>query len=94
MLQLMCVLDAEGLDYEKLYEHFDFQHPAADKYWTQLNHVVNTAMALKSRALMSLVTGEDGNAFARKMYQKIMKYNSMATGHFTGDECLSGDSPV
>ena len=94
MLQLMYVLDAEGLDYEKLYEHFDFQHPAADKYWTQLNHVVNTAMALKSRALMSLVTGEDGNAFARKMYQKIMKYNSMATGHFTGDECLSGDSPV
>ncbi len=94
MLQLMYVLDAEGLDYEKLYEHFDFEHPAADKYWTQLNHVVNTAMALKSRALMSLVTGEDGNAFARKMYQKIMKYNSMATGHFTGDECLSGDSPV
>ena len=53
MLQLMYVLDAEGLDYEKLYEHFDFEHPAADKYWTQLNHVVNTAMALKSRALMS-----------------------------------------
>ena len=23
-----------------------------------------------------------------------MKYNSMATGHFTGDECLSGDSPI
>lgn len=94
MLQLMYVLDAQGLDYEKLYEHFDFGHPAADKYWTQLNHVVNTAMALKSRALMSLVTGEDGDAFARKMYQKVMRYNSMVTGHFTGDECLSGDSPV
>ena len=55
---------------------------------------VNTAMAFKSRALMSLLTGESADGFAREMYEKVMQYNSMATGHFTGDECLSGDSPV
>ena len=37
MLKLAFVLEAEGLDYEKLYRNFDFAHPAVDKYWTQLN---------------------------------------------------------
>lgn len=94
MLDLAHLLEIEGVDFEKAYEAFDFAHPPVGKYWTQINHVVNTAMALKCRALMSYVTGEDPNAFARKMYGKIMEYNSMVTGHFTGDECLSGDSPI
>ena len=94
MLDLARLLEAEGLDYVKLYEAFDFAHPDSDRYWTQISHVVNTAMALKSRALMSCVTGEDPEEFARFMYEKVMKHNSMVTGHFTGDECLSGDSPI
>lgn len=94
ILEMITLLEAEGMDYEKLYEKLDFQRPRASRYWTQVNHVVNTAMALKCRALMSYVTGEDPNVFARRMYEKVMKYNSMATGHFTGDECLSGDSPI
>lgn len=92
LLQLMELLDADGIDYEKLYTYFDFQKPASKKYWTQTNHVVNTAMAFKCRALMSCLTEEDPDEFALSMYQKVMKYNSMATGHFTGDECLSGDA--
>lgn len=94
LLQLMELLDADGIDYEKLYTYFDFQKPASKKYWTQTNHVVNTAMAFKCRALMSCLTEEDPDEFALSMYQKVMKYNSMATGHFTGDECLSGDAPI
>ena len=91
MLDLAAVLEAEGMDYEKLYDRFSFERPKARRYWTQLNHVVNTAMALKCRALMSRMTGEDPDAFALYMYQTVMKHNSMPTGHFTGDECLSGD---
>ena len=94
LLQLMELLDADGIDYEKLYTYFDFQKPVPKKYWTQTNHVVNTAMAFKCRALMSCLTEEDPDEFALSMYQKLMKYNSMATGHFTGDECLSGDAPI
>ena len=59
LLQLMELLDADGIDYEKLYTYFDFQKPASKKYWTQTNHVVNTAMAFKCRALMSCLTEED-----------------------------------
>lgn len=94
ILDMVVLLEAEGLDYEKLYRNFDFKRPTAKHYWTQINHVVNTAMALKCRALMSYVTGEDPNAFAHQMYEKVMRHNSMVTGHFTGDECLSGDSPI
>ena len=94
MLDLAVLLEAEGVDYEKLYDRFDFERPKQRRYWTQINHVVNTAMALKSRALMSRLTGEDPDAFALHMYRTVMKYNSMPTGHFTGDECLSGDDPV
>ena len=94
MLDLAKLLEAEGLDYEKMYERFEFRRPGQKRYWTQINHVVNTAMALKCRALMSEITGEDPDAFALHMYRTVMKHNSMATGHFTGDECLSGDSPV
>lgn len=94
MLDLAVLLEAEGIDYVKLYERFDFERPKQRRYWTQINHLVNTAMALKSRALMSRMTGEDPDAFALHMYQTVMKHNSMPTGHFTGDECLSGDEPI
>lgn len=94
MLDLAHLLDAEGTDFEKIYLHFDFARPKAGKYWTQINHVVNTAMALKSRALMSRITEEYPDLFARQMYAVVMKDNSMVTGHFTGDECLSGDLPI
>lgn len=94
MLDLAHLLDAEGVDFEKIYQYFDFARPKKEKYWTQINHVVNTAMALKSRALMSRITGEYPDLFARQMYATVMKDNSMVTGHFTGDECLSGDLPI
>lgn len=94
MLDLAHLLDAEGVDFEKIYQHFDFERPKKGKYWTQINHVVNTAMALKSSALMSRITGEYPDLFARQMYATVMKDNSMVTGHFTGDECLSGDLPI
>ena len=51
-------------------------------------------MELKSRALMSRITEEYPDLFARQMYATVMKDNSMVTGHFTGDECLSGDLPI
>jgi len=94
MEELAYVLEGYGVDYEKLYRALSFDRPAVNRYWTFLNHVVNVAMAIKSRAEMSLFTGEDPNAFARFFYQKLQDKHSMAIGHFTGDECLAGDSPI
>ncbi len=92
--ELAYVLEGCGINYEKLYKNLSFQKPRAHSYWTFLNHVVNVAMALKSRAEMSLLTGEDPDAFALDFYKKLIREHGMAIGHFTGDECLSGTSPL
>lgn len=94
MVDLAYVLEGCGIDYEKLYSKLSFERPGAKNYWTFVNHVVNVAMALKSRAEMSLLTGEDPDAFALAFYRKLTKEHGMAMGHFTGDECLSGTSPL
>lgn len=94
MEELAYVLEGCGIDYEKLYARLSFEKPKCHSYWTYLNHVVNVAMALKSRAEMSLLTGEEPDAFALDFYGKLMEKHGMAIGHFTGDECLSGTSPI
>nr|WP_289767531.1 beta-L-arabinofuranosidase domain-containing protein [uncultured Acetatifactor sp.] len=94
MDELAYVLEGCGIDYEKLYTKLSFKKPDVKRYWTYVNHVVNVAMALKSRAEMSLLTGEDCDAFALEFYRKLMKEHGMAIGHFTGDECLAGTSPL
>lgn len=94
MEELAYVLEGCGIDYEKLYARLSFEKPKVRSYWTFLNHVVNAAMALKSRAEMSLLTGENPDAFAMDFYGKLTEKHGMAIGHFTGDECLSGTSPI
>ncbi len=51
-------------------------------------------MAIKQGALVSRMDGSDPEAFARHMLQELFHYHGMAVGHFTGDECVMGDSPV
>lgn len=94
MLDLVQKLQVEGVDYEKLYDNWRYPDTREKGRWSYLNHVVNTAMMLKSSALMSRFNGEDSNSFAKKAYAILQRDHSMATGHFTGDECLSGKSPI
>jgi hypothetical protein len=51
-------------------------------------------MAIKQGALVSRLHGGDPEAFAKKMLADLFQYHGMAVGHFTGDECVMGDSPV
>lgn len=95
MIDMANLLKLLGTDFHKMFEEIEIDFPKTQsKYWNHINHVVNVAMALKSDALMSRITGGDPNKSAKKFYQNVMKYHSMATGHFTGDECLAGDSPI
>ncbi|MGI6653576.1 MAG: hypothetical protein ACOX55_05650 [Christensenellales bacterium] len=43
---------------------------------------------------MSRISGSDPNDFAERMLKELFEHHGMAVGHFTGDECLMGDSPV
>lgn len=64
--------------------------------WDHYSHVVNIGMALKQDALWSLVTdtNTDPDAFAECVFDYLQKNHGTATGHFTGDENLSGKSPL
>lgn len=93
LIDLAKLLYVEGTDYRKLYEAFPMDKTEKNQ-WSFTKHVVNTAMALKSEALYSRVNGKDPEELANIMLDKLQEKHSMATGHFTGDECLAGDSPI
>jgi len=85
-------LRSYGVDYEKLFK--PFRHVQPERNWSFNTHVVNLAMALKSGALAALLEGGDPDELALLMLDKLGRYHGTATGHFTGDECLAGNSPV
>lgn len=87
----------DGVEYPKVNEHWGGE--CVNRLWSLRTHVVNLAMALKSEALYSTIMkfeGEecDPDEFAEHMYQSLIEYHGTAVGHFTGDECISGTSPV
>lgn len=95
LIDLAIKLKAQGFDYEALYENWPYEKPQDFGHWSQMNHVVNQAMAVKSLALFSRISSdEEDQEFADHMLEKLMKFHGTATGIFTGDECLSGDSPT
>ena len=92
MVALAEKLRVQGFDFELLFEKFRAAKP--ERVWTQHTHVVNMAMCLKQEALSMLFDiGGDGQ-FAERAYDKLMRCHGQAMGHFSGDECLAGVSPV
>jgi len=94
MEDLAFKLYSQGVDFEKIFTYWRFEKPYERDRWSQMTHVVNIAMCLKSKALISRLTGEDPNAFAKKALEILLRDHGMAVGHFTGDECLAGKSPL
>ncbi len=92
MLDLVQKLNVHGVDYEKLFANW--RYAERRERWSFLNHVVNMGMMIKSYALLSYFTGEDSNTFAKKSMEILLRDHGMACEHFSGDECLSGRSPI
>ncbi len=88
--ELANLLKKTGIDYHTVEE--TWKRPL--NKWTYYTHVVNLAMMLKSEAVSCDLLGEDYTDEAEHFYSLLMKYNGMAAGTFTGDECLSGVSSV
>ena len=63
--------------------------------WDHYSHIVNIAMMFKSEALLSLFDDSvDSEEFADLAFEYLTKRHGTAIGHFNGDECLSGQSPI
>lgn len=92
LIELCYKLEAQGVDWERVVRSGLWESRTTG--WDFLTHVVNVGMMLKSRALMSRLTGEDPDAFALEAVGRLLCEHGMATHHFTGDECLAGTSPI
>jgi len=87
---LAKLLKQQGMDYDTV---TDLWVRPLNK-WTFDTHIVNLAMMLKSEAVSCDLLGEDYTDKAQHYYDLLEKYNGMPAGTFTGDECLSGVSPI
>jgi len=87
---LARILYSQGKDYKESIE--DWKRPL--NKWTFDTHIVNLAMMLKSEAVSCNILDMDYTDQAEKLYQILKTYNGTPVELFTGDECLSGLSPI
>ena len=87
---LARILKEQGTDWAALTDRWK----APLNEWTQETHIVNLVMMLKAEAVSHGLLKEDYADTAERLYQILRKYNGTPVGVFTGDECLSGLSPI
>ncbi len=88
--ELASILREQGADYES----FSDKWVTPMYNWDFETHIVNLVMALKAEAVSCSLLGEEYTDLAERLYRKLKKYNGTAVETFTGDECLSGISPI
>ncbi len=84
------LLKEQGADYNE----FMAQWQEPKREWHHETHIVNIGMMLKYEALYCQVVNAPYTNRAEVLREYLDKYNGTVFGGFTGDECLSGISPI
>ena len=90
VVELAKIIKEQGADYAAMIELW--KTPL--NRWTFETHIVNLGMMLKYEAVSCDVLGEEYTDIAEKLITILKAYNGTPVGLFTGDECLSGLSPI
>ena len=90
LCDLAKILREQGMDYNEAVPLWE--RPL--NRWRFDTHIVNLGMMLKSEAVSCEILGEEYKDNAEKLYGILDKFNGTPVGLFTGDECLSGLSPI
>lgn len=90
LIDLAYRLKAQGINYKQASNLW--QSPL--KEWTYETHVVNIAMAIKFDAIYSELMNVSYTNEAEELLKVLDEKHGTAYGHFNGDECLSGFSPI
>ena len=90
LLKLAEILKEQGADYNEFTELW--KTPL--NRWRFDTHIVNIAMALKAEAITADILKAEYTDNSTRLYDILEKYNGTPVGTFTGDECLSGLSPI
>ncbi len=87
-------LRAQGFDWCGFFQgDWPMREPNPQGRWSQMNHVVNNAMMLKSPAMLARTQGPEALDAAHRMVSQLDAHHGSVTGVFTGDECLAGLNP-
>lgn len=84
------ILHQQGMDFDTLLEQW--KRPL--NWWKFETHLVNIAMMLKYEAVSCEMLGKKYTDHAEDYYQLLRAHHGTAVETFTGDECLSGLSPI
>ncbi len=90
LLELCRILRSQGADYTALTQ--EWKTPI--NQWRFETHIVNIVMALKAEAVSHRLLGTQYTDEAESLWGVLEEYNATSVGAFTGDECLSGISPI
>ncbi|MBE5893398.1 MAG: hypothetical protein E7286_08445 [Lachnospiraceae bacterium] len=90
LLELAKLMREQGANYNDYIE--SWKRPL--NKWTFYTHIVNLGMMLKTEAVSCDLLGEEYTDNAEFLRSILEKYNGTVYESFTGDECLSGLSPV
>ena len=90
ILKLARILKDQGDDYAS----FTGRWKRPMNQWTFETHIVNIGMMLKYEAVSCGLLGEKYTDEAERLYNVLKQYNGTPVETFTGDECLSGLSPI
>lgn len=88
--KLAALLKKQGANYEK-YARL-WKNPK--NKWRFDTHIVNLSMMLKEEAVTGPLLGDYAKGKAERLFRILDEYNGTPVGIFTGDECLSGLSPI
>lgn len=87
---LAKIIKKQGSDYEACAVHWD----TPKNEWAFYTHIVNIAMMLKYEAVSCELLDTEYKDIAEKLRGVLKQYNGTVVEIFTGDECLSGISPI
>ncbi len=90
LVELGRLLREQGQDYNQVVSRW--KRPL--NQWSLETHIVNLAMMLRAEAASCEVLGLPYTGKADRWDNLLKKYNGTPVELFTGDECLSGLSPI
>jgi hypothetical protein len=94
LLDLAKQLQKQGYDWQGQFANFRYTDKVTKADANLKTHVVNNAMALKSSAVWSLVSGSEADrAAARHQLETMDRYHLLPGGVHSGDEHMAGRHP-
>jgi hypothetical protein len=94
LLDLAATAQAQGYDWRGHFEDFQWKGKIAREQASQITHVVNNAMAVKTPGVWYRQSGNEGDRQAVwTTLEMLDAYHGQATGVFAGDEHYAGRNP-